>query len=92
MPTVTPGAAADATVRWLARDEDAPSALEAIRAAELPGGVPYAWLAGEAGTVKEPRRHLVRERQLDRLHVTFVGYWRRGLSEEQSRDEATKDS
>ncbi|MFF2187488.1 siderophore-interacting protein [Streptomyces sp. NPDC058155] len=82
--------AADATVRWLARDEDAPSALEAVRAAELPGDSPYAWLAGEAGTVKELRRHLVRERGLDRRHVTFVGYWRRGLSEEQLREEAAK--
>ncbi|MFD5898141.1 siderophore-interacting protein [Streptomyces sp. NPDC060366] len=82
--------AADATVHWLARDEDAPSALEAVRAAELPGASPYAWLAGEAGTVKELRRHLVRERGLDRRHVTFVGYWRRGLSEEQLREEAAK--
>ncbi|MFE6028121.1 siderophore-interacting protein [Streptomyces niveus] len=84
--------AADATVHWLARDENAPSALESIRAAELPGTAPYAWLAGEAGTVKELRRHLVRERGLDRRHVTFVGYWRRGLSEEQLRDEAAKAS
>lgn len=84
--------AADATVHWLARDENAPSALESIRTAELPGTAPYAWLAGEAGTVKELRRHLVRERGLDRRHVTFVGYWRRGLSEEQLRDEAAKES
>lgn len=84
--------AADATVHWLARDEDAPSALEAVRAAELPGEAPYAWLAGEAGTVKELRRHLVRERGLDRRHVTFVGYWRRGLSEEQLREEAAKNA
>ncbi|MEU0697899.1 siderophore-interacting protein [Streptomyces niveus] len=82
--------AADTTVHWLAHDEDAPSALDAVRAAELPGASPYAWLAGEAGTVKELRRHLVRERGLDRRNVTFVGYWRRGLSEEQLREEAGK--
>ncbi|MET4924134.1 siderophore-interacting protein [Streptomyces sp. PSRA5] len=84
--------AADATIHWLARDEDAPSAVEAVRAAELPGTAPYAWPAGEAGTVKELRRHLVRERRLDRRHVTFIGYWRRGLSEEQLREEAAKAS
>ncbi|MFC9604017.1 siderophore-interacting protein [Streptomyces niveus] len=82
--------AADTTVHWLARDEDAPSALDAVRAAELPRASPYVWLAGEAGTVKELRRHLVRERGLDRRNVTFVGYWRRGLSEEQLREEAGK--
>jgi NADPH-dependent ferric siderophore reductase len=39
---------------------------------------PYAWLAGEAGTVKALRRHLVQEAGLDRGSVAFMGYWRRG--------------
>ena len=39
---------------------------------------PYAWLAGEAGTVKGLRRHLVQEVGLDRGSVAFMGYWRQG--------------
>jgi NADPH-dependent ferric siderophore reductase len=39
---------------------------------------PYAWLAGEAGTVKGLRRHLVQETGLDRGSVAFMGYWRLG--------------
>ena len=67
--------------------EAAPLALEAIRTAQLPSAqAPYAWIAGEAGCVKALRRHLVREREIDRRRVTFVGYWRRGLSEEQLRE------
>jgi NADPH-dependent ferric siderophore reductase len=41
---------------------------------------PYAWLAGEAGTVKALRRHLVQETGLDRGSVAFMGYWRQGKS------------
>ncbi|RVU24346.1 siderophore-interacting protein [Streptomyces antnestii] len=72
-----------ARVTWLVRDEHPPSALEAISAAELPHAAsPYAWLAGESGAMKELRRHLVRERAYDKRSVTFVGYWRKGLSED----------
>ncbi|MFD9188979.1 siderophore-interacting protein [Streptomyces phaeochromogenes] len=67
--------------------ETTPLALEAIRTAQLPSAqAPYAWIAGESGCVKALRRHLVREREIDRRRVTFVGYWRRGLSEEQLRE------
>ncbi|MFD6419813.1 siderophore-interacting protein [Streptomyces sp. NPDC060194] len=80
---------ADATVTWLVAGEDAPDPVEAFRAAELPdGATPYAWIAGESGVVKELRRHLVRERGLDRGAVTFVGYWKRGVSEDGLREEA----
>ncbi|WP_328693256.1 siderophore-interacting protein [Streptomyces phaeochromogenes] len=78
----TPEAAAPA-----APPEPTPLALEAIRTAQLPSAqAPYAWIAGESGCVKALRRHLVREREIDRRRVTFVGYWRRGLSEEQLRE------
>lgn len=81
--------AADARISWLVRDEPGtPDAAEAVRAAELPGGTPYVWIAGEASKVRALRRHLVRERGIDRKRVTFVGYWRRGLSEEQLREAA----
>ena len=41
----------------------------------------YAWLAGEAGMIKELRRYLVRDAGMDRKQVAFMGYWRRGKSE-----------
>ncbi|MFD6493253.1 siderophore-interacting protein [Streptomyces sp. NPDC059944] len=86
-----PVTAADAEITWLVRDEypgaGSPLALDAVRAARLPAAeAPYAWIAGESGCVKELRRHLVRERGIDRRRVTFVGYWRQGLTEEQLRE------
>lgn len=79
---------AEAEITWLVRDDGSPMAVDAVRAAELPPAEnPYAWIAGESGCVKEMRRHLVRERGIDRRRVTFVGYWRRGLTEEQLREQ-----
>ncbi|MGY5047203.1 siderophore-interacting protein [Streptomyces sp. 900105755] len=76
--------AADAEITWLVgggRD-----AVAEIRAAQLPSHAhPYVWIAGESERVKELRRHLVGERGIDRRRVTFVGYWRQGLTEEQLR-------
>ncbi|MFJ9825947.1 siderophore-interacting protein [Streptomyces sp. NPDC101160] len=86
---------ADATITWLVREEGAPSAVEAIASAALPGADPYVWIAGESGAVKALRRHFVRERGIDRRRVTFVGYWRKGLSEDALRevpDETQEDS
>ncbi|MDT9689172.1 siderophore-interacting protein [Streptomyces sp. P9(2023)] len=83
---------ADATVTWLVREEGAPSAVDAVRAAELPGTSPYVWIAGESGSVKELRRHFVRDRELDRRRVTFVGYWRKGLSEDALREAPAETS
>lgn len=68
-------------ITWLVRD-DGGDLLHAVRSADLPDGAPYAWIAGEAGTVRGLRRHLVNERGIDRASVTFMGYWRRGSAEE----------
>ncbi|SNX59733.1 NADPH-dependent ferric siderophore reductase [Streptomyces sp. TLI_55] len=82
---------ADAEVTWLVRDhqtgaEGSPMALGAIRDAQLPDAErPYVWIAGESGCVKQLRRHFVGERGIDRRRVTFVGYWRQGMTEEQLR-------
>ncbi|MEV7214314.1 siderophore-interacting protein [Kitasatospora cineracea] len=82
-------APAGVDLTWLVRAPGTPSGLlPALRAAELPAGAPYAWIAGESGTVKELRRHLVRERGVDRRAVAFSGYWRRGASEDRLREEA----
>ncbi|MFF9273708.1 siderophore-interacting protein [Streptomyces griseosporeus] len=86
--------AADAEITWLVHDgpsstdraEGSPMALGALREAHLPPAErPYAWIAGESSCVKALRRHLVGERGFDRRRVTFVGYWRRGLTEEELR-------
>lgn len=84
---------ADAEITWLVREgtraEGSPMALDAVRAARLPAAAhPYVWIAGESGCVKALRRHFVGERGVDRRRVTFVGYWRQGLSEEQLREQA----
>ncbi|MGW2188898.1 siderophore-interacting protein [Streptomyces sp. NPDC001719] len=76
--------AAEAEITWLVRGTGHASPLaDAMRAAELPAGTPYAWIAGESGMVRTVRRHLVGDRGFDRRAVTFTGYWRRGASEEE---------
>lgn len=40
----------------------------------------YAWIAGESSTVTALRRHLVRDLDIDRRQVSFMGYWRMGVS------------
>ncbi|WP_329217650.1 siderophore-interacting protein [Streptomyces sp. NBC_01485] len=75
--------AADAEITWVVGE----SSVDALREAELPpAGHPYVWIAGESGCVKALRRHFVQERGVDRRRVTFVGYWRQGMSEEQLRE------
>ncbi|GAB7108581.1 siderophore-interacting protein [Streptomyces phaeofaciens JCM 4814] len=76
--------AADAQVTWLVRR----SALDLLPGLPLPPAAhPYVWIAGESGSVKALRRHFVGERGIDRRQVTFVGYWREGLTEEQLREQ-----
>ncbi|MFE9428650.1 siderophore-interacting protein [Kitasatospora sp. NPDC006697] len=72
-------------LHWLIRG--AAGLPAAVRAAQLPAGTPYAWLAGESSLVTTVRRHLVRERGFARDRVRFSGYWRRGVNEEQLRAE-----
>jgi NADPH-dependent ferric siderophore reductase len=40
----------------------------------------YAWIAGESGVVTALRRVLVKDLEVDRRQVAFMGYWRRGVS------------
>ncbi|RKT19613.1 NADPH-dependent ferric siderophore reductase [Streptomyces sp. 1114.5] len=75
---------AELAVHWLHRDGAAPGAalVGAVRAAELPAGTPFAWLAGEAGAVRALRRHLVEERGVPKPSVDFTGYWRHRLTQD----------
>ncbi|MGS2616799.1 siderophore-interacting protein [Micromonospora sp. LZ34] len=87
--------AAQAEVSWVVRGSTPPGSdllVDAVRAARLPAGATYAWVAGESAMVRAVRRHLVGERGLDRRRVTFTGYWRRGASEEDLRAEALADA
>ncbi|WP_031159758.1 siderophore-interacting protein [Streptomyces durhamensis] len=77
---------ADAEITWLVRHDGSPTAVDAVRAARLPATErPYVWIAGESGQVKALRRYFVGECGVDRRRVTFVGYWRQGMTEEQLR-------
>ncbi|MER6284156.1 siderophore-interacting protein [Streptomyces sviceus] len=77
---------ADAEITWLVREETGAECSPMALGAQLPPAErPYVWIAGESGCVKELRRHFVRERGIDRRRVTFVGYWRQGMTEEQLR-------
>ncbi|MEQ4303407.1 siderophore-interacting protein [Plantactinospora sp. B6F1] len=77
---------ADLTLHWLHRDNP-PTAhgrrlLDAVRSATFPAGSVLAWLAGEAGTVRALRRHLVDDRGLPKQAIDFTGYWRRNLTQD----------
>ncbi|MFE6700654.1 siderophore-interacting protein [Streptomyces sp. NPDC057718] len=82
--------ASKARIGWLVRSEGAACGVEAVRTAELPGGTPYAWIAGEASGVRALHHHLVRERGFAPERVTSAAYWRRGLSAEQSGGSGTR--
>lgn len=62
--------------------------LEAVRGARLPQGAGFAWLAGEAGTVRALRRHLVNDRGLGKPSINFTGYWRLRLTQDDAPTEA----
>ncbi|WP_327356932.1 siderophore-interacting protein [Streptomyces sp. NBC_01304] len=83
---------ADLTVHWLHRGGTPPGRsdvlLEAVRAADFPEGSVYAWLAGESGSVRALRRHLVDERGLAKPSIDFAGYWRLRLTQDDAPTEA----
>ncbi|MGW2813449.1 siderophore-interacting protein [Streptomyces sp. NPDC001415] len=82
----------DLTVHWLHRAPQPPGTGEvlvrAVRAAGFPPGSVHAWLAGEAGAVRAVRRHLVAERGLPKRSVSFAGYWRHRLTQDDAPTEA----
>lgn len=56
--------------------------VKAVRELEFPAGTPQAFVHGEAGFVKELRRHLRLERGLEREQLSISGYWRLGHDED----------
>ncbi|MDN5914978.1 MAG: siderophore-interacting protein [Pseudonocardia sp.] len=79
--------AAEVSVHWVHRTGDGDALPAAVRAAELPEGAVFAWVAGEAAAVRAVRRHLVSERGLDKRGVSFTGYWRRDLTQDDAPTE-----
>ncbi|TDP90626.1 siderophore-interacting protein [Labedaea rhizosphaerae] len=74
----------DASITWLHRgDAVVGSALvPAVTQLDFPPGVLQAFVHGEAGFVKELRRHLLVERGIPREQVSISGYWRLGHDED----------
>ncbi|MGW8375715.1 siderophore-interacting protein [Streptomyces sp. ODS28] len=71
-------------VRWLHRGEDpvGRQLIDAVRSLDFPEGRVQAFVHGEAGFVKELRRHLRLERGIDRDQLSISGYWRLGHNED----------
>jgi NADPH-dependent ferric siderophore reductase len=82
------GTAADARIVWVYRgDRRVGEALvEAVRGMEFPGGELHAFVHGEAGFVKQLRRHLRVEREIGLDRLSISGYWRIGVDDEAWRE------
>jgi NADPH-dependent ferric siderophore reductase len=69
-------------VRYLHRGQippgNSPLLFEAIRASDFPADKVFAWVAGEANSLKAVRRYLRRDLGIDKERVTVDGYWRSG--------------
>lgn len=73
-------------LRWLHRSGEPPRDARLLPDAvaalpDLPGRV-HAFVHGEAGEVREVRRHLLAERGLERSALSCSPYWRRHLTDE----------
>ncbi|MCX8293246.1 siderophore-interacting protein [Phyllobacterium sp. 0TCS1.6A] len=76
---------ASVDIHWLHRDGQEPGnnglLLDAIKAAELPDGDCYAFIAGESSMSKAVRAHLVSERSFKDEWIKAAGYWLRGVAD-----------
>ncbi|MEU2181734.1 siderophore-interacting protein [Streptomyces thermolilacinus] len=77
-------APAGAEVRWLPRRGRpvGQALVEAVRGLDFPEGTVHAFVHGEAGAVRELRRHLRTERGIPLERLSISGYWRLGKSDE----------
>jgi NADPH-dependent ferric siderophore reductase len=69
---------------WVHRRDGVPgeALVASVRATALPPGQGHVFVHGEAGAVRELRRHLRAERGLAPAFTSISGYWRRGDTEE----------
>ncbi|GGQ23481.1 siderophore-interacting protein [Streptomyces roseolilacinus] len=77
-------APAGAEVRWLPRRGRpvGEALIEAVRDLDFPEGTVHAFVHGEAGAVRELRRHLRKDRGVPLERLSISGYWRLGKSDE----------
>lgn len=85
---ITSRAALD--LRWVHRsdadgDPDGRQLLDVVRGLDFRPGRVHAFVHGEAAAVRELRRHLLRERGVEREALSVSGYWRRGHDDEAFR-------
>jgi NADPH-dependent ferric siderophore reductase len=75
-------AGSNATVVWAHRNGRHPGVamVEALAAVEWPADEVFCWAGGEAGAMRDVRRHVLSERSLDREHLAMSGHWKRGES------------
>ncbi|MFI6105469.1 siderophore-interacting protein [Streptomyces sp. NPDC051310] len=71
-------------LRWLHRGARpvGEALLAAVEELDFPSGDVHAFVHGEAGFVKELRRHLRLERGIPRERLSISGYWRLGQTDE----------
>lgn len=70
---------------WLHREGDRTDAhllVDAVRALSFPEGRMHGFVHGEAGEVREVRRHLLGAREVPRADLSVSGYWRRTMTDE----------
>jgi NADPH-dependent ferric siderophore reductase len=79
---LTTEAAAD--IRWLHRGSGpvGEALVDAVRTLGFPDGAVHAFVHGEAGFVKQLRRHLRLERGIPLARLSISGYWRLGRDED----------
>ncbi|GAA1950641.1 siderophore-interacting protein [Amycolatopsis minnesotensis] len=82
-PLATKG---DAQISWLHRSSG-DDLVAAVRGMDFGEGAVQAFVHGEAGFVKELRRHLLDERGVPKDRLSISGYWRIGRDDEQWRAE-----
>lgn len=84
----TPG---ELNLVWLHRNgaghRDEPRILRVVEALEFPEGRGQAFIHGEAGMVREVRRHLVNERGMELKDLSATGYWKYRRTEEGWRED-----
>jgi len=78
---------ADATVVWVHRSErgdgvPGQALVDAVTGAALPGGDVHAFVHGEAGAVRQVRRHLRSALGVPPERLSASGYWRLGRTDE----------
>jgi len=81
----------DLRLTWLFRDgrsrDSSGLILEAVTGLDFPGGEVHAFIHGEAGMVREVRKHLIVDRGVPQSAMSATGYWKHSRTEEGWRED-----